>query len=732
MALGRRSRGGNAGRPSRGRAAVAALAVGGIVAASVTGDTDPVDAQDPFVPAELASFEPSGSPLFTDADNLSMSALGHVVSYEYAPGEEPSPLMRVRTDPSVAVPDPTTGRHHGLSDDGCVIAYQAPPINFGSGSVYPLIRFNRCTGGTSTLLQTYDRRILGSAAVDADGSVIAFPAVGGIAVYTLSGNTVTNARTIPAPNAGQGWSVSEVAISDDGSTLAVIAGAGPNQFGGLDFEELHIVDVASGSNQGIASTADSVSMSGDGSLVAYRNYELGQILVLDRTAGQNRPVSPGSDAFLSNDGRHLAVRISPTDSSFVFVLTSIDRWAGIRSNEYISYPFPNATGFITAFDPVLSEHGRWAGWISPNPALYVNQPPEISRFTQDQALVRERRPVLTVQSIDYGTVPGPTDRTSTVTNIGPSGWRVTAIESTGPFQVRSENCPAVLHPGASCQVTVRFLAQTQGQSTGELRVRDTSYPGIPLVASGRLVGSFDPGSPVVTTTTVPGVVTTTTQPGTPPDVGLSITPNPVVFDSTVVGQPATTRTATVTNVGDLAITVQSIGIAGVATADFDVVDDGCTDEALAPGASCTLEIGFTPTAGGARSAAVSASGTSGTFAAASLRGTGRYDVELEVSPEVAAGGQVVTVTGTGYPASSTVQVSLAGSAPQSATTDANGRFDLQWLVLEGTPQGTVQADDVATTDYDADPVDLQIVPSPMRPQGNFATLDRAIRNHVSR
>lgn len=712
------------------RVAVAAAALAGIVVASVTGGTGPVDAQDPFVPAELASYEPSGSPLFTDADNPSMSALGHVVSYEYSPNETISPLMRVRTDPSVAVPNPPNGRFHGLSDDGCVIGFRMPPIPISDRSLYPLVRFNRCSGN-STFLGYADRQILGRAAVDADGSVIAFPAADGIFVYTLNGDALATEALLPLPS--QGWGAAELAISDNGATLAAIAGAGPNSFGGLDFSELYIVDVASGSFQGIASTANRVSMSGDATLVAYRNYELGTITVLDRSAGQNRPVLPASDAYLSNDGRHLAYRLFGGDNSYVYITTSGDRWATSTPAEFVSYTLPGVNSFVTASDPVVSEHGRWVGWISPYPFLYVDQPGEIGRFQQRQALVRERRPVLTVQSIDYGTVPGPTDRTSTVTNVGPSGWRVTAIEATGPFQVRSENCPAVLHPGQSCQVTVRYLAQTQGQSTGELRVRDNSYPGIPLVATGRLIGSFDPGTPPprVTTTTI-STVTTTTQPGTPQNVGLSITPSPIVFDSSVVGQAAPTRDAAVTNVGDIAVTVQSVGIAGVATADYSIIDDGCTDEALAPGASCPLQIRFAPTAGGSRSAAVSASGTSGTFAAAPLRGAGRYDVELEVSPEVAGGGQVVSVTGTGYPASTSVQVSLAGSPPQSASTDAGGRFVVQWLVLDGTPQGVVQADDVATVDYDAEPADLRIVPSPMRPQGNLATLDRLARNHVSR
>jgi hypothetical protein len=174
-----------------------------------------------------------------------------------------------------------------------------------------------------------------------------------------------------------------------------------------------------------------------------------------------------------------------------------------------------------------------------------------------------------------------------------------------------------------------------------------------------------------------------------------------------------------------------VAISGAGASDFAVADDRCTGDTLTVGDTCQIDLRFAPTAAGGRAAQVVVSGTQSTVASAGLRGTGRYAPTIEVLPQVASGGQVVTVTGRGYPASATVNVTLAGSPPQAAATDVNGTFTVQWLILGGTPQGVVEADDVATADYDAAPDELTIVPSPMRPQGT-ATRVALDRNYVSR
>jgi hypothetical protein len=103
-----------------------------------------------------------------------------------------------------------------------------------------------------------------------------------------------------------------------------------------------------------------------------------------------------------------------------------------------------------------------------------------------------------------------------------------------------------------------------------------------------------------------------------------------------------------------------------------------------------------------------------------------------VTPEVAAGGQVVTVVGSGFPPSTGVSIVLGNDPAVTVTTDAAGGFMLSWLILSGTPQGELLADDVAFVGaFDAEPAPLQVVGTPMRPQAT-AALSRSGRSLVSR
>jgi cell division septation protein DedD len=102
----------------------------------------------------------------------------------------------------------------------------------------------------------------------------------------------------------------------------------------------------------------------------------------------------------------------------------------------------------------------------------------------------------------------------------------------------------------------------------------------------------------------------------------SLTLEPAVLD---FGSPAAdgstaTRQVTVTNTGNVEVDVSSVGIQGADSGDF-TVDAGCTNRSLAPGAACTLELGFATGAIGPRQAEVMLS-TNLDPARATLVGTG--------------------------------------------------------------------------------------------------------------
>ena len=158
---------------------------------------------------------------------------------------------------------------------------------------------------------------------------------------------------------------------------------------------------------------------------------------------------------------------------------------------------------------------------------------------------RQRRPVLAVSPINFGTVQvGNTfDLSSTVSNQGLSGFVITSIAASGGFSVVGENCPDVLHRGQSCTVTVRFSPAAAVVSNGELTVRDDTYPPVPLAYSGALRGT---GSAVAVTTTLPPPVvttTTTTTPSIPTPFALAIDPAALAFPGQTVGVSAATQMA---------------------------------------------------------------------------------------------------------------------------------------------------------------------------------------------
>ena len=560
--------------------------------------------------------------------------------------------------------------------------------------------------------------------------MIVWSTPGSIDHATRSGNTYTQGAPITPARTGFG---PNVAVSDDGNLIAFETSTGVialvDRRTPTSFEPISVDDGGK-----TVTGAGDPSISGDGTLVTYTLapvFSGGALSVVlrDRPNGVNRAIAaPATSAEISRDGRYVAVllRIGEIGETYVVRSTSAQPFATVAI-DLVSYRDGDpaaGTGGSTS-NPAISEHGRWVTFDSYAASLLV--PGQGFDGSGTQVYVRQRRPAVTVDSIDFGTVGGATNRQATVRSVGLAGFVVTSIAATGDFSVVGHDCPAVLHPDATCLVTVRFKATAAGSVNGVLTVQDDSYPGVPLSGTGKLFGSFNPGVPTVPTTTP----TPTTLPRPPGTAGLSIAPDPVVFDGVVVGSAAPQRSATVTNTGDVSVTVSSVSLSGGAAPDFSVANDACTGVSLASGTSCQLELGFSPSQAGDRSAMITASGSGSTSASAGLSGAGRFDAVLMVTPEVAAGGQVVTVVGTGFPPSANVSLILGDDAAVIVATDAAGAFMHPWLILSGIPQGELLADDVAVDgSYDAEPAPLQVVGTPMRPQAT-ATLSRLGRSHVS-
>jgi hypothetical protein len=97
----------------------------------------------------------------------------------------------------------------------------------------------------------------------------------------------------------------------------------------------------------------------------------------------------------------------------------------------------------------------------------------------------------------------------------------------------------------------------------------------------------------------------------------------IAFPDRQVGAASDAQTVTVTNHGTADQVFGAAAMGGTDGADFRVVADGCSNQTIAPAASCSVSVAFAPTATGARAASLVLADNSATSPhAVALAGTG--------------------------------------------------------------------------------------------------------------
>jgi len=111
--------------------------------------------------------------------------------------------------------------------------------------------------------------------------------------------------------------------------------------------------------------------------------------------------------------------------------------------------------------------------------------------------------------------------------------------------------------------------------------------------------------------------------GVPPAPAmLRISPNIQNFGTVMVSGTSASQTFTVANSGGESTGALATNLTGVNPADFVITSDTCTATTLAPAATCTVDIEFSPTSAGSKTASLDVTGTPGGIATADLGGTG--------------------------------------------------------------------------------------------------------------
>lgn len=256
---------------------------------------------------------------------------------------------------------------------------------------------------------------------------------------------------------------------------------------------------------------------------------------------------------------------------------------------------------------------------------------------------------------DFGVlVAGSTAATTTtLKNMGQDAVRLAQFDLEPPFQLAT-TCPATLPGGAACQVTVMFAPTAAGSYSSALQVSGDAA-----------------GTPARFTVTGLSQALSTR---------LTMSPNPVDFGSIDVAVAAPWQAVRVSNEGNSAATLSGIGLTGVT--DFNQSNDCAA--ALAPGAHCTVHLGFTPQAAGPRSATLALyEEAAGVLYQVAVTGTGRAAVAV-------LGAATFPRTQTGQTNTATVSLSNTGTAPLGVTApDASSVTGTEFEFVSTTCTGSL-------------------------------------------
>ena len=158
---------------------------------------------------------------------------------------------------------------------------------------------------------------------------------------------------------------------------------------------------------------------------------------------------------------------------------------------------------------------------------------------------------------------------------------------------------------------------------------------------------------------------TATSPAVPK---MTLSPSSLIFGSQQTGTQSLSRTVTVTNSGDAALTVTAV----VASRDF-VETDTCSGASIAVGADCLVAVTFAPSASGTRAGLLTVYGNvAGGQATAVLSGAGTAAAAIVLTPSSAGFGSL-TVGGTSAAQNITIS-NLGGASTALQSITASGDF----------------------------------------------------------
>ena len=249
-------------------------------------------------------------------------------------------------------------------------------------------------------------------------------------------------------------------------------------------------------------------------------------------------------------------------------------------------------------------------------------------------------------SLDFGTVQVGTNDQLSVTATNAASLPITfgQLSATGDYSVAAGTCPGAggsLPSGQSCSMVLSFAPSETGTRTGVLSVpSDATSTPLTVSLTGASIASK-----------------------------LQVSPGALAFGSLTVGASGA-MPLKLLNAGSATLAFVSAVLGGADPSDFAITTP-CASTTLAPVAGCTMQVTFTPSALGSRTATLSiASSDPSGPAVIALSGTGTQ-----------AGGFALTVNGA---KSSTMNVASGSAAAYALLVTPQGNYTGS-LVLTCTP-----------------------------------------------
>ncbi len=266
----------------------------------------------------------------------------------------------------------------------------------------------------------------------------------------------------------------------------------------------------------------------------------------------------------------------------------------------------------------------------------------------------EATPMLSLAALDFGTVLlnlQSSELYAQVLNAGPAAFEPTDVTVSPGFAITGGTCTrgVIVAAGTSCSVNLTFTPTAVRGYTGTLTVT-----------------GIGPNAPSVSTTIR----------GAAGDPTLLANPGGIDVDPGTVGGKGGRVAVDITNIGFLPTSVARIELGGAHPDDFEIITQSCTNRALNPDASCTIEVEFGPTGPGYRSALLLVTTPIGQYTSAVLGGFARFAPTFETSQTVARPGGTLGLGGTGFPVDSVVSIGFDdGSSPIAVVTaNEDGAF----------------------------------------------------------